>query len=416
MNFEEELKPLIAAYADFDSQLFVYQEKKTMTFAERQKVEASFIALVCQYLSQDGLDEKCIEYYMKELEKLLHPDRFPLASPEIKWLQVILSADVFDPSSCLNLAKLCEAKLKNPEAPEFHLEHIATMDALIFRLRQDRKLAKTLTERALLDSVLSMLKSADQYNSQLNSRISLIWAQKISQLMPYLTTGYCLSLFLKELALLYAVTYTLTRGGRWIEHSHSNGIQMIGQTMRVFGEAIFSAVTALVARLTELNIFVAKGAVNLSVDASDGLYRILACQTQPTQMLTEDAKSLALAPQDLFGGLRFETFQLKLIAAILEEQSGRLEKQWFYDWRLGSKKNAAIKKALQGLQLVDKSGLEENIKLQQARSIIQTLADNRKINVYGSDTAKAISNARNTLKLLLEPSVAQERTLSIGQS
>lgn len=409
MNFEEELKILVASYADFDQSLFIYKDKKELTVGEKQKLEASFMALVCQYVSQEGLSEEKMTPYVQELATLFHPDRYPLSSAENKWLEGVLSPELGEHDTCFNLIKLCETKLKHPELPQFHFENISTIEALMARLKRDKRYATTYTERALLESVLAMLRSADHYNNQLNSRISLIWAQRITQLMPYLTTGYCVTLFLKELALLYAVTYTLTRGGRWIEQSSPNRLQMIGQAMRMFGETIFGAVTALIARLTELNIFMARGALNLSIDAGDGLYRLLiASPVQPSEMLSNDAKALALAPQDLFGGLRFRTFELKLISMSLEEKSKRLKGQWFLDWRLGGKKNTAIRDTLRALQRLDKSDIDVSLKLQEASKIIKHLADNKLVNVKGSDSYKAITSSEATLKILDKSNLASQ--------
>ncbi|KTD07161.1 hypothetical protein [Legionella jamestowniensis] len=403
MDFEAHLKQLIADYADYDRERFTYENKATITFEIKQKIEAGLIALICQYLSQDGLTAEAIRSHTKKLHLLFHPDRYPVSSPQNKWLQSTLSSGVIKEAVCFNLVALCEKKLTNPEAPEFHYGNILTMEALKARIKRDRENAKTYTQRALLDSILAMLTSAEAYNDQLNNNISIIWAQRLTQLMPYLTTGYCLSFFIEELALLYAVTYTLSKGGRLLEQSSLSQGQTIGRIMRVFGETIFTAVTTLVARLTELNIFMVRGAINLGIDASGGIYKLLAAPVADgmnSPQPGDQSKALILAPQDLFGGMRFKTFELKILAMSLEQKSRQLQDQWFLDWRAGNYKNETIKKALRKLRVIDRSNLSVPEKLEKAAAIIALLESNKRVNVKGSRTEKTITMAKTLLELL----------------
>ncbi|KTC84158.1 hypothetical protein Lbru_1519 [Legionella brunensis] len=408
MDFDMHLKELIGQYADFEQENFIYKDKKNITLEDKQKIEASLIALICQYLSQDGLTPEAINPHTKKLQLLFHPDKYPVSTPESKWLQYTLSSGITEQGTCFHLVKLCEKKLTTPEDPDFHFQNILTMEALIARVKRDIELATTHTQRALLESVLVMLTSAEGYNNQINDNISIVWAQRITQLMPYLTTGYCVSFFLEELALLYAVTFTLSRGGQWLEQSSSTRCQTVGHMMRVFGTTIFNAVTALIARLTELNIFMVQGAINLSIDAGDGIYRLLTV-SQPSTKTTTENKALILAPQDLFGGIRFKTFELKVIAMSLELKSKQLDSQWLSGWRLGSQKNAAIKEALRALRRLDKRDLDVTTKLEEAEKIIKSLVDNKLINVKGSGTHKAIEVAQTTLRLIHNPNSSEEQ-------
>ncbi|ASQ45453.1 hypothetical protein [Legionella clemsonensis] len=402
MDFEECLKQLIAEYTDYDEERFIYKDKTTITFETKQKIEASLIALICQYLSQDGLTAEAIHPYTKKLQLLFHPDKYPVSSPQNKWLQNTLSAEGIKDATCFNLVILCEKKLTDPEAPEFHYGEILTMEALIAQIKKDRENAKTYTQRALLDSILAMLTSAEAYNNQLNT-ISIIWAQRLTQLMPYLTTGYCLSFFIEELALLYAVTFTLSKGGRWLEQSSFSQGQTIGRIMRVFGETIFTAVTALVARLTELNIFMVRGAINLGIDAGSGIYKLLtasAVEGTSSSHSTNQSKALILAPQDLLGGIRFKTFELKILAMSFEQKAKQLQSQWFLEWRAGSYKNVTIRKTLRKLREIDRSNLSVPEKLEKAAEIITALENNKKVNVKGSGTEKTINIAKTLLERL----------------
>ncbi|KTD24787.1 Uncharacterised protein [Legionella lansingensis] len=409
MNFEKDLEELIAVYAIYDKELNIYKDKKSLGIEEKQKIEAMLIALISQYLSQDGLEDKDrITHHSKKLQRFFHPDKYLTSSPENKWLQdTLYPTETSKGGTCFNLVKLCEKKLKNPELPEFHLENITTMEALITRLERDKEYATTYTERALLESILTMLRSAGNYNSQMDDKIPIIWAKRLTQLMPYLTTGYCVSYFLKELALLYAVTFTLTKSGQWFEHSSSTHLQMVGQVMHVFSDTIFAAVTALIARLTELNIFMVRGAINLGIDASGGLYKLLAAPRVPNDA-TNNSRALILAPQDLFGGLRFTTFELKLLAMGLEEKAKQLKNQWLLGWRAGSIKYAAIKETLQALQRLDSTDVDLSTKLDEAEKIIKELAKNQKVNVNGSGTNKTIKMAQMTLVRLKKPKPAEE--------
>lgn len=418
MDFEHCLKILVAQYAYFEEKNFVYQNKKTIDIKEKQEIEASLIALIIQSLLQDGIEETAVDINLKKLRLLFHPDKYPLSSPEIKWLEFTLSDGKVD-GTCFKLVDACASNLKKPKSTNTgNFRNITTIDELIVKLERNKELAQTFTQRALIDSVLAMLKTANQYNDYTTNNVTALWAQRLTQLMPYITTGYCIGFFLEELALLYAVTYAVSKSGQWLERSNAWRLQRIGQFMQIFSNSISDAIKALLARLVELNIFVVQGTFNASIDVGSSIYKLLAAPAPiPKQTsINEQSQSLVLAevpvilsPQDLFGGKHFNTLELKLVAINLEEQAKQLELQWFADWRLGSQKNAAIQRALRNLMRIDVAKVDTETKLTKAEKILEKLASNEVINVTGSKTNHAIKRAQETLRMLLIPNTQEER-------
>ncbi|MDI9817699.1 MULTISPECIES: hypothetical protein [unclassified Legionella] len=421
-KFKEELAILIKEYADYDEEKCSYENKRELTLNDRQKIEASLIGLISQYLSQNGLQESAIDAQMKKLQLLFHPDKYSGSLPENKWLQYVLSEGSIERGSCFHLVGLCADKLKHPENHNFYkseFEGISTMDVLIAELEKRKGYAKTFTQRALLESVLAMLQTSTAYHQTVEERVPGVWTKKIINVMPYLTTGYCIGFFLEELALLYAVTFVLSKGGKWLEQSGSSHCQMIGHVVSLFSNTISNAIMALLARLTELNLLMVKGAMNLTIDTGEGIYKLLVASSEKAasnESKPEECRALMLAPQNLLGGLPFKSFELKLAARPLESKLEELGQQWFIHWRLGNTKMQAIKKALDSLCQLDANSNEGiAVKLEKAQEIIEGLADDKAINTEGSGTQRAIQTARDILQLLLKSDNPEERmSLAVG--
>lgn len=410
MDFKAELRELIKEYADFDENAKEYKTRGEITDVQKQKIEASFITLVSQYLSQGGVAEEPIRKHGKALALQFHPDKYSSITtwPESQWIQYIMSSGDTVKGVCFNLIVTSEKKLIKPETPEFHFDDITNIQILIVRLQEERKQAQTYTQRALLDSIIVMLTSAEKYNAQMHEKVPMVWAERLAQSMPYLTSGYCASFFLKEVVMFYAVTYFLSKGGQLAENS--THFKKLGSLMRFFSDTISTATTALLARLVELNIFVVQGTINLSIDTSTSFYKLL---TSTASINTpNEPKAMVLEPVNLFSGPVFKTVELKLLSIIFEKKEASLQKQWLSSMRTGSKKLAEIKKIINGLQRIDLSEIDLRTKFNLAEKIINRVAKNKKVNAEGSATNKTINMALIFLQTLRESALSKEQKKS----
>lgn len=405
-DLEKNLKDLVEIYAELDKEEYVYKNRQTITAEQKQTIEANLIAQFSHYLSQDGLEEAAIDIHQEELRIMFDSDKLPVSSPEIKWLESTLNEGSIDNYTCFKLVELCASDLKNPKK-SFTTKGIETydsLDSLIESLVKARRHSKTLTQRALLDGVIQMLTQAKEYDITA-TKVNSNWAQSLIKKIPYITSVYCVSFCIEEIALVYAVSLTLSMGGRLMKRSDSAICKMIGEKIQVFSSVIAEAVTAFLARLIELNIFVLRNVLSLGFNVH-GL--LAGPSAEPIPSSPSACTTLALRPQALLGGVEFNSFELKIVALSLEHRIQRLGHQWFLEWRLGGQKKNVIQDALKQLVQLDQEDSDRDVKLAKAERILTRLASNKTINIPASKTTLAIEQARETLKTLRESQAAEE--------
>ena len=385
-ELRKKLCALVETYAYFDRNEKIYKDKNPLTTSEKQRIEADLIGLFSYYLSQDGPQEKAIKVRRNQLYKIFHSDKGENRTADIEWINSHLGQD-----SCFKLVRQCLSKTK-PGYLEF-----SSVDVLIKCLEEELNKTKTLTltKQALLTGMIAMLKEAQAFGHSTNTRMNPNWMRKLIIMMPCISSVFCLNFCVNELALAYALVFALSRGGDLLKKSDLNFCKLVGQKMQDFSYAISEAVTAFVARLITLNIYVVRNIFNITIDSGAYIYGLLTNSPSDSPPV--------LRPEDLPGGNTFSSLELKLIAFPLEYRVHRLELQWLGSFRLGSQKKEILQKAIRDLLKLDKQELSMEEKLQLAKKIITQLVKNKVVNA--SSTHKSIEEAKETLKSLARPSL-----------
>ncbi|MDP1604164.1 MAG: hypothetical protein Q8M03_12970 [Legionella sp.] len=420
-NLADSLKEIVQEYATFDQHTQKYHNTKKVN---PQLVEAKLKTVFAAFLTQDGVELVDIDKNCKKLHVQFHPDQYERASPEIKWLiDTLIVADAQrraedkeekeeekqeekqeevtprkrdERGVCFNLVTLCADIIKNPP-PQGEGYMMDEIQDLIDDLKIRRNDATTLTQRALINCIISMLKSAGNYHATASTDLPPGFMQKLMKTMPYITTGVCVALYIKELSLFYALLYTFSKGGRMLGRSNSDFLRDVGYKMQQCANILSRVTMAVMELVFKLNLGVfytgikAYGSICSGSSSSSAI---------PYGEASVQCTVLALQPQYFLDveGREFKTMPLKLIARPFELYEKQLQARYFDSIKLNP-----VQVTLQELQKIDgndKMALDD--KLNAVNKVIERLACDRTFNVPKSNAAEAISTTRNILTLLCE--------------
>ena len=386
-DFNDQFRVVIEQYAQkIDG---AYCNNHPIGGKERQQIEAHLITFFSQYITQDGTELTNTDKHWKKLRFLFHPDKFLTSSPEVLWLEEVLSVGAMN-GSCFKLIDTCASELSHPNIDtKTTYEDISQIDTLIRTMQDRRASATTLTQIALIDSILSLLESLRNYNST-TGKIGPGWLSAAMSSMPWLTSGFCIGLYLHELSLLYALTFTVSKSGQLLGNSNSRIWQALGQEMQAFSLAISRASVALVASFINVNILIFDKIFYIGIESCANIYN--AITTQSAQNLS--CTTLSLSPQSLLRGQQFQSLPLKLLAINFEGYLDKQKQQYWASYRLGDYKKSVMQHALSRLLELDKSPASQEDKLEAAEKIINVVAYNKRVNVIGSHAAKVIKEAK----------------------
>ena len=414
-NLADSLKKIVQEYATFDQLTEKYHNTKKVN---PQLVEAKLKTVFAAFLTQDGVEPVDIDKNCKKLHVQFHPDQYERASPETKWLiDTLIVADAQrraesekdfikrgrdERGVCFNLATLCADIIKNPPPQGERsmmdvLSNCNEIQDLIDALKIRRNDATTLTQRALINSIISMLKSAGNYHATASTELPPGFIQKLMKTMPYISTGVCVALYIKELSLFYALLYTFSKGGRMLGRSNSDFLRDVGYKMQQCANILSCVTMAVMELVFKLNLGVFYTGIKAYGSICNGSSSSSAI---PYGEASVQCTVLALQPQYFLDveGREFKTMPLKLIARPFELYEKQLQARYFDSIKLNP-----VQVTLQELQQIDgndKMALED--KLNAVNKVIERLACDRSFNVPKSNAAEAISTTRNILTLLCE--------------
>lgn len=378
------LKEIISLYADFDPLTASYQERKPIGPSERQKIETQLTAFFSQFMVKNGVEHSKIDSQYKALRLLFHSDKIHPNTSETYWLEHVMSEGSMR-GVCFKLVQTCMNKLKNP-VPAANYRNIRDMDELLTKLKRQERRATTFTQKAMINSTIQMISSVKSHHRTIEQG-ERGWLQTSISTMPYITSGFCLGLYIEELALLFALTYALSKGGQWLEKSSSAQWEYVGHEMRSFSDMLYNASAALITYFIRLNFLAIDGIYYLGTQTCSHLYQAILPPPEPN-----DCTTLALPHQHLLGGDFYQTFELKILALSLERYREQQQAQWFASIRHGAFKSSKIQCALNELKKIDEAELEPEEKLLLAKPILEELSKNPRLNVKGSHAAAAIES------------------------
>ncbi|KTD65810.1 hypothetical protein [Legionella spiritensis] len=409
-EFDEKLTDIVKVYAFRESEEEPYRDKRVLSEQNRQKIEALLITLFSHSLIRDGFEENSIDRNYKKLSLSLHTDKLSSATAEIKWLEHTLSNGKND-GALFKLMCYCRDELKKtPEPRDNPFNNMTTFDELIECLEQKKKEAVTLTQKALIDSLLILLRTGFDYHTTVADVPHTALRTAVGSI-PYITSSICINYFIYELAMFYALAYMTSRSGKWLSTGNSGFMKTLGEQMQLFSGTLTRFVTSFVIRLLELNFLLAQSVGYVGIEVGKGVYHMLADKPKtrdskpPEQEVDTTCTTVALSLE----GRSFNTMEIKLPAMVLESYLRGVEQQWLSSWRTGNKKAAKIKDSLVQLQLIDRSSVPLPEKLRDSQKII----DNLKCNVLfeeGSTSRKTIDSAGMILEMMPNKPLSLEKT------
>lgn len=380
-SLNQSLIDIVIAYTDYDFSNKSYPVKQ-LILAEKQKIEVQLITIFSQFLTEKGVEDEQINHQRRILLSFFHPDKFLHASPEIRWLEHSLS-DGNNNGVCFKLIDNCADELKKPsfkkEDDTFQSEkgNFFDIDELLAQLEKKREGAKTLTQRALIDSTITLLQNI-KHLKHISDDINPRWLKAFLISLPHITSGFCIGLYLEELSLLYAVLYLTTESGNWLKKRDEKSLQYLGNVVYGFSQAISNASTTLMFYFISINFAAMNTTYYLGIEACSKVYQLINYAISPkipASSANTQSHALIIPPQYFLPGQHlFKTLEVKLIALKLEQYQTQQKMQYFATWRQGCKKSYLIEQALQGLKLIDVKSITAEQKLAEAKIIINNLA------------------------------------------
>ncbi|MGQ3888195.1 hypothetical protein ACQUW5_04065 [Legionella sp. CNM-1927-20] len=377
-SLKQSLTDIVSAYTQYDLSTKSYHSKQ-LSAAELQKLEVQLITLFSQFLTTEGVEENEINKQHKILRGLFHPDKLVIAAPEIQWLEHSLSAGANN-GICFKLIDSCAEELKQPKINKedfiFSEDDLGSLhiDELIRQLKQIRKQAVTLTQQALINSTITLLQNIKRFQST-TEQFEPGWLKTILDSLPYITSGFCIGLYLKELSLLYAILCLIAKGGSWLQKGDIRGWRALGEMTREVSGVISNAATTLMLYFISMNFSAMNTAYYIGFEACSKIFQLIGLsETRQIPSAYVNSQALILPQHFLPGKFNFETLELKLITLKLEQYQDQQKQQYFASWRRGCKKSSLIERVFQQLKLIDLKPISVSEKLIEANTIINNLA------------------------------------------
>lgn len=374
----QSIRLLCQYYIGSKDPAYFYEDSKF-----QQALEYEVMSIFTGFLAENGKEIAQIKVNYKQLCRVLHPDHLMNANPELLVIEAVLSRGENN-GALFRLLGNCYDKLKDPGQQYSSYADIHSIDELLFRLQENKDKAQTLTGRALIENLSFLIEKARDFH-QTTEAVDSAWLRGALRSLPYFTGGFCLSFFIEELALIYALTFLMAKGGFWIGTSKQADWQCLGAQVASFGLSLGSATTALVSRTMGFNFYLLTSIGSLS-----------------TQLYDQLTGAQSLQPQNLLGGEQFKTLELKLISYPLEEYCFQQSRQYFAALRYGSTKRALIVDALQAILLVDKGDEVLFTKLVRVRAILDGLCKFPLLVIPGSQSKRAFDAALQIQMGLIE--------------
>ncbi len=417
MSIEKELQEFIKLYSAFDEDKKCYTDKPDKSAL--LKIDEQFTKWLNKKLLANGPEEEKIKKNYKKLSLYFHPDKSS-TFPEVVWLEDNLSEGQNN-GMCFKTLHFCYEKLTNPEKfKEVKYADINTRDDFKKWLETLKAEATTYTGRSLYGSLIGLLEQASGYFDEVG-QIRPRGIRALVAILPVIFASYGAIIFAEQLFAVYSLYFLVLKGGQYLERSNAIELQILGRALQEISTVTAAATTTLLIRLLEMTFWLSRQCYDMTLQIGSAILTpLLRSPAVPEEVSEEQAarelcKELIVASKNLTQGMRFETPELKLIAAPLEAYLGQSE-QLFGSARAGNTKRLKVESFLLKMRFLDnEKELPLDTKLEKAKKELNELKDNKKVYTPGGKTARAVDEADSVITYLSDDPVTTQLVLYNGQ-
>lgn len=422
MSIESELKDLVSIYAKFDEKTNSYQS--SLDKEKLLSLDSNFHKLMNKLLLQcdDGKegvgaanDENITKNY-RALAILLHPDKAPFFSGELKWIEHNLSEGKND-GTCFKTLTECYEKLTNPEKfKEANFNNITTRQQFKEWLEKNRDSAPSYTMRSLYTSLLGLLEQAGNYYDDVG-QINAKGLRLLVGMLPLIFITYGAVILAPELCAIYGLYLIAYKSGQRLEAKDTEEMMLLGKTLKDAGAITATVTTTILVRLLELTFWLSRQCYDKSLMIGSAILtpllpgpktKKISSKQVPEPSAESFSKEIILASKNMEGGKQFITPELKIIAAPIEKYLGINKEQYMASIRPGMFKRNLVEAFLFRLTVIDQYHTSKEEKIAAAQEALMKIKKEGAAYVAGSKTAKAVDIAEEVIEFLNEaPSEGQ---------
>lgn len=351
-------------------------------------MKSRVVTCFSQILGQSIGEPDKLEHAYAELDQLIKANR---DTGYIFWIEQQIKDAVYEKGICSYLLAQCHQALQknkpNPNATQYL--SISNIDQMVAKLRSDKESTENPVKSALLDSLITMFGSIQDYH-ETTRQLPDNWFQAIINKFPPVTAAIGAGLFIEELALLFAAVFVVSKGASWLEQSQSEMIKSIGSQAQRFINLFSQLAMTGLAYGSNLIYVLYNVALVLSLETQKNIVKAI----MPPPVKT----GLDLSAEIGLWGYYFREFEIKLIAVHLEEYIYKQSLQTIAPLRFGHTKSNKMKETLQQFKQIDASNESLETKLQKIEIALRILAYDKKICPSKSEAAFAVSKSIKVLK------------------
>lgn len=401
MTIETELTALAQFYSPFDT-----EENRFNAQLEKEKrtqLEANFTKWISQKLLTDGASKEHIAANYKKLIIYVHTDRKSTFSPALIWLEHQLS-DGQNNGACCKILNLCYEKLTQPaKFKEIEFSGINSKEDCKLWLEQLITNAKSDTHRNLYVHLMRLLDESNNYFDT-TGVIKPEALKVLVQFVPATLATFGSILVIEQLLAIYAIYFVILKSGQKLERSNYDELRKMGQAMEHYTSVTALKTTTLLIRIFEMLFWASRQCLAITLEVSSRFFTplITAAKDEETMDVSALCTDLTLSGAN-HQGMKFDTPELKIIAAPFEKYLILNKQQFFGVFRLGNEKYKMVEAFLFRLRVYDHEATSLETKYTQILNELEKIENNKA--VHNGKTAQAVAYVRNIITVLKSPAI-----------
>ncbi|MFC3907846.1 hypothetical protein ACFORL_01960 [Legionella dresdenensis] len=239
---------------------------------------------------------------------------------------------------------------------------------------------KDITKQALYGCMIAVLNARSNYQKSAKKNSPIPAVETALNTLPYLGSAVCLSVCASELAMLYAIIYTTSKAGGYLETSRTGFGRALGKKIQELDGVTADIVNSLIAMTIKFNF----SGLHLVGDYIQKMYHlVLNGQGNRKNNANNELASFLLLELDS----DFKTPGLQACIEPFLKYKKQLAEQYFGEWRDGALKAKSVCSLVNAIHEIDAGELSEADKITQARTKV---ADLRRDSFFYKNTAAKV--------------------------